>query len=286
VHLVGDAHNDALMIGLMLAGLTLAVERRPAAGSVLVSLAALVKAPAGLALIFIVALWAGQLSGRARYLRAALVAGGLGVATVVATTRLAGTGYGWVGALSTPAIAHTWTSITTDLGYFTGLLGEHFGVATMDQMLAGWRYAGLAVAAVICVMMLARHRANPALGVGLALAGVVFLAPVFHPWYMLWATVPLAAAATTERVRNVTIGLLLAMTALVFPGGVNPTIAPVLGMILGVVLVFGPAWAVANLDRADLRGSFRAAVGRLAPTQLLRRLREAWASQAVVRTRA
>ena len=47
IHLVADAHNDALMLGLMMAGLALALERRPAVGAVLVTLAALVKAPAG-----------------------------------------------------------------------------------------------------------------------------------------------------------------------------------------------------------------------------------------------
>lgn len=276
VHLVGDAHNDALMIGLMMAGLTLAIERRPAAGSVLVTLGALCKAPAGLALLFIVGLWAAQLTGRARYLRAGLAAGGIAIATVVATTRLAETGYGWIGALNTPTIAHTWTSITTDLGYLTGFLVELLGLGTTEQALTFWRYTGLALAGIICLIMLRRHRANPALGVGLGLAAVVFLAPVFHPWYMLWATVPLAAAADSPRTRKVVIFLTLAMTALVFPGGVSPTIEPVLGMIIGIVVVFGSAWAVANLDRNDLAGSFRTAVRRLAPRVLWRRLRDAW----------
>ena len=276
VHLVGDAHNDALMIGLLMAGLTLAIERRPAAGSVLVTLGALVKVPAGLALAFIVSLWAAQLTGRARYVRAALGAGGIGIATVAFTTRIAETGYGWVGALNTPAIAHTWTSITTDLGYLTGWIAEQLQVGTTEQMLAAWRYAGLGIAGIICLLMLARHRTNPALGVGLGLAAVVFLAPVFHPWYMLWATVPLAASATSPRIRKVVIFLVLAMTALVFPGGVAPTIAPVAGMVIGVVAVFGTAWAVTNLDRNDLSGSLRAAVRRLAPGELAQRLREEW----------
>lgn len=280
VHLVGDAHNDAIMIGLMMAGLTLAIERRPAAGSVLVTMGALVKAPAGLALVFIVSLWAAQLTGRARYLRAALGAGGIGIATVAVTTRIAGTGYDWVKSLNTPAIAHTWTSITTDLGYLSGLITEPLGVGTTEQMLAAWRYAGLGIAGIVCVLMLARHRTNPALGVGLGLAAVVFLAPVFHPWYMLWATVPLAASATSTRIRKVAIFLVLAMTALVFPGGVAPTLAPVAGMIIGVLGVFGTAWAVANLDRNDLPGSFRAAVRQLAPGELSQRLRAAWRSAA------
>jgi alpha-1,6-mannosyltransferase len=276
VHLLGDAHNDAMMIGLMMAGLTLAIERRPAAGSVLVSLAALVKAPAGLALFFIVGLWAAQLTGRARYLRAALLAGGIGVATVVATTRIADTGYGWIGSLNTPTVAHTWTSITTDLGYLTGAIAERFGFATTAQSLTAWRYLGLGLAAVICALMLVRHRTNPALGVGLGLAALVFLAPVFHPWYMLWATVPLAASATSERIRKNAVIVTLAMTALVFPGGVDPTFAPILGVIIGVTIVFGSAWAVANLDGRDLGGSFRVAIRRLAPAELVRKARDAW----------
>ena len=265
VHLVGDAHNDALMIGLMMAGLTLGIERRPAAGAVMVTLAALVKAPAGLALIFIVPLWAAQLTGRARLVRAALGAGGIAIATVVATTELAGTGYGWIGALDTPTLAHTWTSITTDLGYWAGVLAEHYGVATADQMLAWVRLAGLAGAGAICLFMLRKHRANPAMGVGLGLAAVLALGPVVHPWYLLWAIVPLAAAATSEKVQRLVIFFSLAMTALVFPGGVQPSVASALGLVLGVVLVFGIAWAVSNLDRNDLAGSFAVGLRRLVP---------------------
>ena len=47
--------------------IALALERRPAAGAVLVALGALVKAPAGLALLYIMAIWAGQMTGRARW---------------------------------------------------------------------------------------------------------------------------------------------------------------------------------------------------------------------------
>jgi hypothetical protein len=264
VHLVGDAHNDALMIGLMMAGLTLALERRPAAGAVLVTAAALVKAPAGLALVFIVPLWAAQLSGRARLLRTGLATGGIALATVFVTTELAGTGYGWIGALDTPTLAHTWTSITTDLGYWTGVAAEHYRLATADQALAWVRLAGLAVAGTICLLMLRKHWTNPATGVGLGLAAVLALGPVVHPWYLLWAIVPLAASATSPRVRRWVIFFSLAMTALAFPGGVQPNFASGLGMALGAVLVFGTAWVISNVDRADPIRSFVAALRRVA----------------------
>mgnify|MGYP006976733436 CR=1 FL=1 len=276
VHLVGDAHNDAIMIGLMMAGLTLAVERRPAAGAVLVTLGTLVKAPAGLALAFIVGLWASRLPGRARYLRAGLAVSAIAAGTVVVTTWLAGTGYGWVGALGTPTLARTWTSITTDLGYLTGFVLEQLGMGTRDHALAFWQYAGLATAAVICVLMLLRHRTNPVLGVGLGLGAVVFLAPVFHPWYMLWATVPLGAAATSPRTRKIVVGLTLVMTLLVFPGGIPAGVPAVVGLLLGCLVVLGTAWALAHLDRTDLAGSAKAALRGLAPAEILRRLREDW----------
>src|SRR5690606_15503445 len=124
------------------------------------------------------------------------------------------------------------------------------GFGTRDQALAVWRYVGLAAAAVICVFMIRRHRARPVLGVGLGLAALVFLAPVFHPWYMLWATVPLGAAATTPRTRKVVTGLVVVMSVLVFPGGIPAETPAVLGVVLGAVVALVTAWAL-NLDRTD-----------------------------------
>jgi hypothetical protein len=252
IHLVGDAHNDALMLGLMMAGLALALERRPAAGAALVALAALVKAPAGLALVFIVPIWAAQMSGSARTLRSTAGAFGVGAGTVVVTTTVAGTGYGWIDALDTPTLAHTWTSITTDFGVWTGMVTEQFGWATRDQTLAAWRLIGLGVAGITCLLLLRRyHREAPLVGLGLGLAAVLALGPVVHPWYLLWAIVPLAAAARSTRVRNGVIVASIAMTMMVLPGGVMPSFDVFLGALLGAGLVFGAAWAARNVVWSD-----------------------------------
>ncbi|GAA3291391.1 hypothetical protein GCM10020295_08100 [Streptomyces cinereospinus] len=56
LHLVAGAHNDAMMLGLLGVGLVAALGRRPILGAVLVTLAALVKAPAVLGLAAIVVL--------------------------------------------------------------------------------------------------------------------------------------------------------------------------------------------------------------------------------------
>ena len=243
LHLAGDAHNDAVMLGLLCAGLAIALERRPAAGAALITLGALVKAPAALGLIFLVPIWAGQMrtgSVSGRWVRASLAIGTITALVTVATTTVAGTGYGWVHALDTPAAAHTWTSITTDLGYWTGLVFEALGVATMDQGLLAWRAIGLALAAGVCLWLLRRHeRYGPVAAIGLGMAAVVGLGPVMHPWYLLWAIVPLAAASTDPRTRRGVIYASIAFTVCVLPGGVQPSIANFAGAALGALLVFG-----------------------------------------------
>jgi hypothetical protein len=242
LHLVADMHNDALMLGLMLAGLTLGLERRPEIGTVVITLAALIKVPAALALVFLIPIWARQLNEAGRWLRAALCVAGITTLTVVATTAIAGTGYGWVGALDTPTLAHTWTSIATDLGHWTGLLTEWLGLATTEQTTAVWRLAGLLAAAILCLAVwLRQDKYPPVVGLGLGFAAVVVLGPVLHPWYLTWAIVPLAAAATSERIRRIVVFTTVAFTILVLPGGVQPSVEAFLGAGLGAALVFGAA---------------------------------------------
>jgi alpha-1,6-mannosyltransferase len=53
LHLVGGAHNDALMVGLLAVGIALALYRHPILGVVACALAASVKAPAALGIVFI-----------------------------------------------------------------------------------------------------------------------------------------------------------------------------------------------------------------------------------------
>ena len=63
MHFVSGAHNDALMVGLVVAGLALAAQQRCIWGAVAVSLAVAVKPIALIALPFVGLLWAGRDGG-------------------------------------------------------------------------------------------------------------------------------------------------------------------------------------------------------------------------------
>ena len=59
LHLVGGAHNDAIMLGLLVCGLAAARRGRPVAGLVLCALAAAIKVPAAVGVLYIGWGWMG-----------------------------------------------------------------------------------------------------------------------------------------------------------------------------------------------------------------------------------
>jgi hypothetical protein len=251
LHLVADAHNDALMLGLMTVGLVFALERRPILGCALIALAALVKAPGGLAVAFVVPIWAGQLSGRWRRGRAALGAFGAVAVTAIVATAITGTGYGWIHTLGTPTLARTWLSITTDLGNLTGRLGEWSGVATLDQAMHAWWLIGLVAACCVFAGLWRSTQFGPVAALGLSLAAFVLLGPVVHPWYLLWAIVPLAAAGSTS-VRRAVAVLSAALVMFVLPGGVQPGVPALTGAVLGAGAVMAAFVLLTGLGRRQL----------------------------------
>jgi hypothetical protein len=253
LHLVGDAHNEAVMLGLMSAGLVLALERRPAIGVAVITLAALVKAPAGLAVAFVVPIWASQLEGRRTWLRAARWAVGVAAGTALLVTALAGTGFGWARTLDTPTRARTWMSITTDLGWAVGTALNRMTGLSVDHTRQVYWLGGLIVAAGVSLALWRRsERIGPVAALGLCLAVFVVAGPVVHPWYLLWAVVPLAAAARSTGVRRtVAIGS-AALVLLVLPGGVQPGMLALIGAVLGASTVLLVAVALTGLDHQRL----------------------------------
>ncbi|WP_406061693.1 polyprenol phosphomannose-dependent alpha 1,6 mannosyltransferase MptB [Streptomyces sp. NBC_01077] len=239
IHVVGGMHNDGLMIGLMLAGVLLAVRGRWVLGCVLVGLAMMVKSPAAVALLFIGVMVARRDGRGVRGLVKGLVLPGLVAGAVAAgATVLAGTGFGWVRTQSVAGTIHTALSVSSDLGLGLGLL---FG-DDPDPVKAVVQKLGLLVAVGIIVVLAWRAwrgALDPVLGLGLSLVALVALSPMVQPWYLLWGTVVVAAVAWRGRVGQV---LAVFSAALVYETALSGR-TPWYGFVVaGVVLGLGLWW--------------------------------------------
>jgi alpha-1,6-mannosyltransferase len=218
IHLVGGAHNDALMVALLAAGLAAAVRHRPALGTLLVVAAALIKAPAALGLVAVAAIWAGHLPGRWPAVRAVAAVSALAIGITVVITRISGTGYGWIGALATPISPGNWSP--------TGLLGRWTAdLITRDDVGAAlamnlWRWAGILATLIVAALVgTYRHRLGPLTGLGVVLLALVIFGPALRPWYVIWGLVPLAVAVHDTRVRLALALLCAALLPMVLPDG-------------------------------------------------------------------
>ncbi|GHA24503.1 MULTISPECIES: polyprenol phosphomannose-dependent alpha 1,6 mannosyltransferase MptB [Streptomyces] len=238
LHLVAGAHNDALMLGLLGLGLVAARGRGSVVGAVLVTLAALVKAPAVLGLPVVVALRVR--SGR-RPLPAVLTTAAASASTTVAATAVAGTGYGWIGALDTPVSPHNW-ALTSLLGRATGALLAHLGSGLAPLAVPAWHLLGLAATAVAVLLIWLRLRPRPVYALGLSLLAVALFGPAIRPWYVLWGLFLIAAAAPSTSVRHRVAALagVLALAVLPSGGPADPgqLVLAVSGATLGVVVLW------------------------------------------------
>lgn len=241
VHLVAGIHNDGLMLALMLVGFVLARRGRLLSAVAAETVAMLVKAPAGIALLFLVPLspW-----GRGRVwpgLWRALAGLGVVGAVTAALTALAGQGYGWIAALRTPTAVQTFWSVSTDIGrllhWLDGLAGT--GPSPTDGPDTVRLVQSLCLVVALGAIAYWARRApavGPEYAAGVALLTLVALSPVVQPWYLLWGALPLAATAW-QRMAGVWPKAAVAVFVFaLLPGGTAPTTAALVSGAIGVLL--------------------------------------------------
>lgn len=256
-HFVGGAHTDALMVGLMVAGLALAAGRRPVAGAAMCALAIGVKATAVVALPFVALLWAahlwaGQLTSRSRPLVRAIVATtAVAGASFAALTAVSGVGYGWVTTVDTVGLSRQWTSLPTGLGLVAAGAADLLGIPVeTSSVLSVIRALALAATAVILVWLWVRaaQRSRQQAGgtrlivehAGWALLVLVALGPAVHPWYVTWPVAVLAAAGVAGRPRVAIVAVSAALCFLVLPDGFNlARVTEPVGLTLDVLIAVG-----------------------------------------------
>ena len=250
LHLVAGAHNDAIMLGLLGIGLVAALGRWPILGAVLVTLAALVKAPAvlGLAAVVLLQIRAGHRPAKA--VTTTVVAS---AATTVAATAVAGTGYGWIGALDTPVSAHNW-ALTSLLGRATGALLKHLGSDLAPFAVPAWHALGLAVTGAAILAIWFRLRPSPVYALGLSLAVVAAFGPAIRPWYALWGLFLIAAAAPSTSVRHRVAAVTGVLALAVLPSGGPADIGQLVLAVSGGVLAIVVLWQARQAAEAPALG--------------------------------
>ena len=247
LHLVAGAHNDAIMLGLLGVGLLAARGRLHILGVVLVTLAALVKAPAALGLLAVIALRRRH-AGTAR---AAATTTVVALVTTVVATSLAGTGYGWIAALKTPVSPHNW-SPTSVLGRITGHLLRGLGSDLTPFAVPVWQAAGLLATAIAVLLIWLRLRPAPVYALGLSLAVLAVLGPAIRPWYALWGLFLIAAAAPSTSVRHRAAAATAVLALAVLPSGGPPDLDQVVLAVSGAVLAAVVLWQAHQAAQAPV----------------------------------
>jgi len=192
---VAGIHNDALMISLVVAGVALALTKRPWWALCLAALALTVKAPAALA-VLAVAWWSWQGSWRRR---ATYLAGGLALslgALAVGGLASGGGGFTWLRSASKATVASSFSLLS-------------LGGSTSSSLANTLQLAAIVVAVVVVLLLPRRASWVGALALGFGIMAVCATNP--QPWYVLWALPLLACTGCDPRLRRAGILVLCTM---------------------------------------------------------------------------
>ena len=221
LHLIGGAHNDALMFGFLALGLAAAQRGRRYAAVALLIAATAIKVPAALGLVYLGWCWDGvTATNRRRILTTAGVMASA-IAAIAIGCVLMGMGPGWLTALTSTGKVNDTYSPTTKLGFsiseILGAIGIDVDGATLT---AGVRALGLLAVVVLALIVMLR---SPRIGVvratGIMLVAYVILGPVIWPWYLA-AGFALLAACGLGRYLPASLVVCLAASWFVWPTSV------------------------------------------------------------------
>lgn len=259
LQLVAPAHNDLLMAGVMLAGVTLAVEGRPLHGVFLCTVAATVKLPALAAVLFVAVTWARSQEGARSRLICVGQAAVAALATAAAVTLVTGFGIGWISTalFSTPARVRLAITPATDISWtaakLLNALGAHASFNGIESVL---RPVGFAISVIVGLAFLVRSRKKTMPHyLGLALIVFALGGPALWPWYLSWGLVLVAADGTRLQDSRLVMAGIVVGSFLVGPGGVlllSRGSSPV--VVCAWIAVAAAAWAEWRRGERGTRG--------------------------------
>lgn len=208
--LIAGGHNDSIMLGLFIAGIYLARSKHTIWGIIVVTLAAYIKIPAELGVVYIGWFWLGDNTPIANRIRPLVTAGliSLGIMTLISYTSTLG--WEWVLNLSAPTAVVSWVSPITDIGVLLSKVVIALGVPVHSIDIINFvRSLGLIAFSMVAVLVFKNsHKIGFILSMAITFTAVVFLGPVIQPWYLSWGLITFAIV-DKEVIHKVVIGLTL-----------------------------------------------------------------------------
>jgi hypothetical protein len=250
--LVLPGHNDLLMVGLMVAGVALAMEDHPLLGILICALAATVKLPALAAVIFIAVAWARSGSGREPLRRLGQAVAST-LAVFVLVSLVTGVGFTWVTStlFSSPAKVHLAITPATGLAWAVHALLNDVGVSTSFADLQSGFRALAGVITLLIVLDLLRRVRQPTLPrhLGWALVAFAWGGPAAWPWYFVWGLALLATTRSGRQRLLWTVALMVAGAFVVKPDGILAFSRQSGGYVVAFyALATGAAWCAWRLQ--------------------------------------
>lgn len=281
LHLVAGIHNESILLGLLLAGVELGLRATDrirnnlsdattwgliGLSGFLISCAGMVKVTGFIGLGF-----TGMALARAWYLKrhspiekmtlrsiappiisAALVSIAIMVLSIAVISLFTGIGLGWITGQGGAATIRSWMSLSTAVGVISGSIGGMLGLGDhTDAILTITRTVGILIAGAFMVRMLwatFKGAISPIGALGVATLILVLCFPVVHPWYALWAILPLAAWANRLIFRGTVTVYSVILSFFVLPRGLGlppGTIASIyFGAALGFILLVAVLWFI------------------------------------------
>ena len=225
--LVAAGHNDALMVGLMVAGLALATEDHPVGGVALCAVAAMVKLPALVGCVAIAVAWARTRPDRMSAARSVAVSAAASGGVIAAISASTGLGFAWLSpaVLLTPARGSIELTPSTAVGDTIVAAAHLVGVRLPvgPTVTAVWVLTLVAAGFLGGRLVLGGRVERLAAVVAAALLAVVVAGPALWPWYLTWGFTLLATVPGAQWSRWLPVATAGACVVLAPTGQINIT---------------------------------------------------------------
>lgn len=220
IDFIGGAHNDSLMMGLVVLAiwLTRLVGWGWVAGAVIVGVAAAVKQPALLtayALPLVHRPWRNvQLGEALDVIARAMASLALSIGAFSLISWASGLGFGWLNAVNVPGLVVTVSPFTV-LGQGLSWLFDLAGWTAGAESAVRWsRSIGLlSSVAIVGTLAVTVARRRPMTFLSYSYLAVAFCAPALHSWYVLWGGLLLPLTRPSPRAIRIAVWTTLVLLA-------------------------------------------------------------------------